>query len=95
MRLRLLQARNQCTGGGRGIGLACAREFLREGAKVSLVGRTAAHLDDAVAQLRTEGHTEVRGHSANLSDAGAALAMLDAAEAELGPMDGAATPMLV
>ncbi|CAN7596663.1 SDR family NAD(P)-dependent oxidoreductase [Variovorax sp. LjRoot84] len=95
MDLQLNGKHVRITGGGRGIGLACAREFLREGAKVSLVGRTAAHLDDAVAQLRTEGHTEVRGHSANPSDADAALAMLDAAEAELGPMDGAATPMVV
>ncbi|CAN7581013.1 SDR family NAD(P)-dependent oxidoreductase [Variovorax sp. LjRoot290] len=95
MDLQLNGKHVRITGGDRGIGLACAREFLREGAKVSLISRTAADLDDAVAQLRTEGHTEVRGHSANLSDAGAALAMLDAAEAELGPMDGAATPMVV
>lgn len=75
------------TGGSRGIGLACAREFLREGAKVSLVGRTAARLQEAVAQLRAEGHDAVRGHGADLGDASAALAMLDAAEAELGPID--------
>ncbi|MBT2301072.1 SDR family oxidoreductase [Variovorax paradoxus] len=75
------------TGGSRGIGLACAREFLREGAKVSLVGRTAARLQDAVTQLRTEGHDAVRGHGVDLGDASAALAMLDAAEAELGPID--------
>jgi NAD(P)-dependent dehydrogenase (short-subunit alcohol dehydrogenase family) len=75
------------TGGSRGIGLACAREFLREGARVSLVGRTAAHLDNALAQMRADGHSMVRGHSADLSDASAALVMLDAAEAELGPVE--------
>ncbi len=75
------------TGGSRGIGLACAREFLREGAQVSLAGRSQAHLDAALAQLRSEGHAAVRGYSADLGDAQAALAMLDAAEAGLGPVE--------
>src|SRR5687768_5020725 len=75
------------TGGSRGIGLACAREFLREGAQVSLAGRSQAHLDAALAQLRSEGHGAVRGYSADLGDAQAALAMLDAAEAGLGPVE--------
>ena len=75
------------TGGSRGIGLACAREFLREGARVSLVGRTAAHIETALAQLKPEGHAMVRGHSADLADAHAALAVLDAVEAELGPVE--------
>lgn len=74
------------TGGSRGIGLACARAFLQEGARVSLVGRTPAHLDAAAAQLRTEGHA-VGGHCADLADARAALQMLDAVEAEAGAID--------
>jgi len=74
------------TGGSRGIGLACAREFLREGARVSLAGRTAAHLEAALAQLRAEGHA-AHGQLADLGDATAALAMVDAAEAEGGPID--------
>lgn len=74
------------TGGSRGIGLACAREFLREGARVSLAGRSQAHLDAAIAQLRAEGHA-AHGHSADLTDAAAALAMVDAAEAAGGPID--------
>ncbi|OUM02425.1 SDR family oxidoreductase [Variovorax sp. JS1663] len=75
------------TGGSRGIGLACARGFLREGAQVSLAGRSQDHLDSALAQLRAEGHTAVRGHAADLGDAQAALAMLDAAEAGFGPVE--------
>jgi NAD(P)-dependent dehydrogenase (short-subunit alcohol dehydrogenase family) len=75
------------TGGSRGIGLACARGFLREGAKLSLAGRTQEHLDAAIAQLRSEGHEAVRGYAADLADAQAAVAMLDAAEAGLGPID--------
>lgn len=74
------------TGGSRGIGLACAREFLREGARVSLAGRTAAHLEAAVAALRAESYA-AHGQLADLGDAGAALAMVDAAEAEGGPID--------
>ena len=36
------------TGGGSGIGLACAEEFLRDGASVSLIGRSAERLKEAV-----------------------------------------------
>ncbi len=74
------------TGGSRGIGLACAREFLREGARVSLAGRSPAHLEAAVAQLLLEGHSAT-GYSADLTDAGAALAMVDHVEAASGPVD--------
>src|SRR5690554_1253832 len=38
------------TGGGRGIGLAIARELLRHGASVTLAGRSEAALDAAVAE---------------------------------------------
>jgi NAD(P)-dependent dehydrogenase (short-subunit alcohol dehydrogenase family) len=74
------------TGGSRGIGLACAREFLREGARVSINGRSQAHLDDAAAKLKGEGF-EVRTFAADLTDAAAALAMVDAVEAAGGPVD--------
>ena len=87
MDLQLGDSHVLVTGGSRGIGLACARAFLREGAKLSLAGRSQAHLDAAIAQLRSEGHEAVRGYAADLADAQAALAMLDAAEAGLGPID--------
>jgi NAD(P)-dependent dehydrogenase (short-subunit alcohol dehydrogenase family) len=73
------------TGGSRGIGLACAREFLAEGCRVSLVGRNAAHMDEVVAQLRAAG--EVSGHCADLTDAAASTARTAAAEAAFGPID--------
>jgi NAD(P)-dependent dehydrogenase (short-subunit alcohol dehydrogenase family) len=40
------------TGGGRGIGLACARALLAQGACVTIAGRDAATLERAAASLR-------------------------------------------
>jgi NAD(P)-dependent dehydrogenase (short-subunit alcohol dehydrogenase family) len=73
------------TGGSRGIGLACARDFLAEGCKVTLVGRSPEHLERALAELRPAG--EVAGHCADLTDAAAAARAVDAAEAGFGPID--------
>lgn len=42
------------TGGGSGIGLGCARHLLRDGASVTLAGRSAARLDAAADELRAE-----------------------------------------
>lgn len=42
------------TGGGSGIGLASARALLRDGASVTIVGRTEAKLDEAVESLRAD-----------------------------------------
>lgn len=39
------------TGGGSGIGLACARHLVRDGASVTIAGRSQQRLDGAVAQL--------------------------------------------
>lgn len=71
------------TGGSRGIGLACAREFLREGCRVSLVGRDAQRLEHALASL----DGDAGGTCADLRDPAAALRAVEAAEAERGPID--------
>jgi NAD(P)-dependent dehydrogenase (short-subunit alcohol dehydrogenase family) len=42
------------TGGGSGIGLACARHLLRDGASVTIAGRTQARVDAAAEELRAE-----------------------------------------
>jgi NAD(P)-dependent dehydrogenase (short-subunit alcohol dehydrogenase family) len=73
------------TGGSRGIGLACAEEFLREGCVVSLVGRDAGRLEEACAALGAEGRT--RGFAADLTDPAAALRVIEQAEADGGPVD--------
>jgi NAD(P)-dependent dehydrogenase (short-subunit alcohol dehydrogenase family) len=74
------------TGGSRGIGLACARAFLAEGARVSLIGRRREHLDTAIAQLKAEGHAAT-GYAADLTDADAALVAVTTAWDATGPID--------
>ncbi|MFH6786834.1 MULTISPECIES: SDR family NAD(P)-dependent oxidoreductase [Methylobacterium] len=71
------------TGGSKGIGLACARAFLDEGATVGIVSRAQGNLDRARAELGQG----VAGYAADLVDPAQALAALDALEARLGPVD--------
>ncbi|WP_439588759.1 SDR family NAD(P)-dependent oxidoreductase [Hydrogenophaga sp.] len=87
MDLRLTGQHVLITGGSRGIGLACALEFLREGARVSIVSRNPEHLQTAQAQLKRDTGATVTIHSADLSDTQAALTVVDAAEREGGPID--------
>lgn len=76
------------TGGSKGIGLACARGFLQEGARVALVGRNAATL--AAAQMALVAQfpgAQVGTHAADLTDAAQAAVMVEAVEAAGGPVD--------
>jgi NAD(P)-dependent dehydrogenase (short-subunit alcohol dehydrogenase family) len=86
MDLKLAGRHVLITGGSKGIGLACAQEFGREGATLTLVARNQGGLDSAVAQLRAQGFT-ARGLAADLTDAAAAAAMVDAAEQQGGAID--------
>lgn len=72
------------TGGSRGIGLACARAFLREGCRVTLAARDAGRLEAARASL---GAGDVAVYAAELSDASAALSMVERVEEERGAVD--------
>ena len=75
------------TGASKGIGLACAQAFLAEGASVSLVARNPQTLAQAQALLAQSAEpARIHTHAADLCDAAAALAALDAAEAALGPV---------
>jgi NAD(P)-dependent dehydrogenase (short-subunit alcohol dehydrogenase family) len=78
------------TGGGSGIGLACARWFARDGGSVTLMGRTEARLTAAADALRGEvpnGATVsiAVGDAANEDDVTAAVAI---ACAPTGGLDG-------
>lgn len=54
------------TGGTSGIGLATAKQFAAEGARVFITGRRQSELDKAVALI--DGATAIRADSANLAD---------------------------
>jgi len=74
------------TGASKGIGLACAAAFLREGARVALVSRSRANLDAGIARLAP---AAANPHAivADLSRADEAARAVDEAEAVLGPLD--------
>ena len=74
------------TGGSKGIGLACAQEFCREGARVTLVARSRAGLDAALGELKTQGFA-CHGVAADLADAAAAARAVDEAEGLGGAVD--------
>jgi NAD(P)-dependent dehydrogenase (short-subunit alcohol dehydrogenase family) len=55
------------TGGNSGIGFATAKEFLEQGAKVIITGRSQAGLDKAKKELNNQVHT-ILSNTSNLSD---------------------------
>jgi NAD(P)-dependent dehydrogenase (short-subunit alcohol dehydrogenase family) len=73
------------TGASKGIGLACAAAFLREGARVAMVSRSQANLDAALASLG--GTSRPVTIAADLSRSDEAARAVDAAQAALGPLD--------
>ncbi|WP_343587855.1 SDR family oxidoreductase [Herbaspirillum sp.] len=74
------------TGGSKGIGLAVARRFAQEGARVGIVSRSQENVDAARRSLAAEG-LEVHGVAADLLDAGAAATAVETLEGALGPVD--------
>ena len=83
------------TGGSKGIGLACAQAFLAEGARVSLVSRSADNLKLGAQHLArflashgtADAAARVATFAADLKDAAAAVTALDGAEQSGGPVD--------
>lgn len=70
------------TGGSKGIGFACAQSLLAEGSKVVICSRSQANIDHALAAL-----AGAVGFAANLTSEEEALALVDKAEAAVGPID--------
>jgi len=70
------------TGGSKGIGLACAKAFLAEGAIVAIASRSETNLTHA---RRVLGAT--LAIAADLVDPDAALGVVDRVDRELGPID--------
>lgn len=70
------------TGGSKGIGLACARAFLEEGARVGIVSRSKENVDRACRELGS-----AVGTCADLIDEVQARRAIDELEARLGPID--------
>src|SRR5690606_41395928 len=73
------------TGGTRGIGLACARLYLEEGARVSICGRSAASGQAAVRELAADARADA--HVADVTDPAPDLRLVHAAGARAGPSD--------
>jgi NAD(P)-dependent dehydrogenase (short-subunit alcohol dehydrogenase family) len=73
------------TGGSKGIGLACARAFGTEGARVVIVSRDKDNLSAAQESLAEDG-VEVTTFAADLSDGAAAERAVAAAEEQVGPI---------
>jgi NAD(P)-dependent dehydrogenase (short-subunit alcohol dehydrogenase family) len=67
------------TGGGSGIGLACAKAFVAEGARVSIMGRSRDKLDRAIAELEALGSAQA--YQGDVSDEAQVQKAIEAAAA--------------
>jgi all-trans-retinol dehydrogenase (NAD+) len=74
------------TGGAGGLGLATARAFAREGARLALWDVDPARVEAAAATLRAQG-ADARARAVDVSDPAAVRAAAAALEAEAGPVD--------
>lgn len=74
------------TGGGRGIGKAAAVAFAKEGARVAICGRDAAHLAAVTAELRALG-TQVVSQSCDVTDESQVSVFIAAVLKEFGTID--------
>ena len=88
MNLELTNKHVLITGGSKGIGLACARTFLAEGARVTLVSRSVENLLAAQSVLLNDASgATVNVIAADLRDAADAERAVDAVERDFGAID--------
>jgi 3-oxoacyl-[acyl-carrier protein] reductase len=69
-----------------GIGFACARVLVREGAAVAIAS-TTDRIDERARELRVDGAGDIAGFVADLTDRAAARAMVEQVVDALGPVD--------
>ncbi len=90
MKLKLDNKHILITGGSKGIGLACAQGFLEEGARVTLVSRSADNLAagrQVLLAAYPDAGSRIATIAADLTDPAAALNALNKAEADSGAVD--------
>ncbi len=78
------------TGGSKGMGRAIAEAFADDGAKVAMLARGTAAIDDTLAELRRRGCPDAVGLSADLTDPAA----IEAAFATIGERWGAVNSLI-
>lgn len=81
--MRLEGRRALITGGNRGLGLAIARSFLDEGARVSICGRDPRSLDE----LRSLAYERMFVHSCDIADLDELSSFIEASARQLGGLD--------
>src|SRR4051812_41920891 len=74
------------TGGGTGIGLACAARLAADGCEGGLVGRRAEGLEQAAASVRADGGV-AHVHTADAGDPDAVQRLADALAEQFGAID--------
>lgn len=74
MDLRLAGSASVVTGGSKGMGLAIAQTLAAEGARVAVMARGQAALDDAVESVRAAGAPDAVGISVDMADADSIIA---------------------
>jgi short-subunit dehydrogenase len=88
MDLHLANKHVLITGGSKGIGLACAENFLNEGAKVTLVSRDLQNLATALKKLSANHPaTSIHTIAADLQISTAGEEVLNNAEKHFGPVE--------
>jgi NAD(P)-dependent dehydrogenase (short-subunit alcohol dehydrogenase family) len=76
------------TGGSAGIGLACAKALLEEGANVIIIGRNEERLENAVSALKEIANNHsILAISADLTDTGASQRIVKEAVEQFGHID--------
>ena len=72
------------TGGSTGIGLATAKQFIAEGAKVIITGRTKSTLDTAVNEIN---HPNLTAFQSDTSDLNDILTLVERVKVQFGSVD--------